>query len=177
VKRTQSPLIIYRPELQSGAKRTIFGALTFTIWLLWFYLWMPLITAILWALGVRYAYIQVFAGARGVGLTSVGVITMVAVCVVIYWSNYNRIRYAESTRRKRAEAVSKAAIGEHFGVSNPATMSLLLQQRRLNLYFDESGQLTGVEPMIDDVSGPAADRESVSADASPLPDAFPATLN
>ena len=176
VKRAQSPLIIYHPERQSGAQRTLFGALTFTIWLLWFYLWMPLITAILWAVGVHTAYIQVFRGARGVGLESVGVVTVVAISVVIYWSNYNRIRYAESTRRKRAEAVSKAAIGEYFGVSNPATMSLLLKQRRLNLYFDASGQLTGVEPMIGDVSGPAADRESMSVGASPIPEALlPAT--
>lgn len=172
VKHAHSPLIIYRPELQSAAQRTIFGALTFTIWLVWFYLWMPLITAVLWAVGVRTAYIQVFAGARGVGLESVGVVTLISIVLVCYWSNYNRIRYAESTRRKRAKAVSKAAIGGYFGISNPATMSLLLEQRRLNLYFDESGQLTGVKPMTSDISGPAADRELVPVEAPDLPDAL-----
>jgi len=161
VKRAQSPLIIYHPERQSGAQRTIFGALTFTIWLIWFYLWLPLITAVLWAIGVRTAYIQVFAGARGVGLESVGIVSLTASAIVCYWANYNRIRYSESTRRRRAGTVSKAVIGEKFGISNPATMSLLLNQRRLNLHFDESGQLTGVEPLTNGVPGPPIGEESL----------------
>ena len=176
MKRAQSPLIIYHPERQSGAQRTLFGALTFTIWLLWFYLWLPLITAVLWAVGVRTAYIQVFAGARGVGLESVGVVTLISIVLVCYWANYNRIRYAESTRRRRAETVSKAIIGEKFGVTNPATMALLLIQRRLKLYFDESGQLTGVEPMTNDVSGPAIDQEIVPVETPNIPEALSPAL-
>ncbi|MHB8390497.1 MAG: poly-beta-1,6-N-acetyl-D-glucosamine biosynthesis protein PgaD, partial [Acidobacteriaceae bacterium] len=168
MKHAQSPLIIYYPERQSTARRTLFGALTFTIWLIWFYLWLPLITAILWAVGVRNAYIQVFAGARGVGLESVGVVTLISIVLVCYWSNYNRIRYAKSTRRQRAKTVSKAVIGEKFGVSNPATMSLLLKQRRLILYFDQAGQLTRVEPLTNDVPGSAVDQESVPVGTSPL---------
>ena len=177
MKRAQSPLIIYHPERQSGAQRTLFGVLTFAIWLIWFYLWLPLITAILWAVGIRYAYIQVFAGARGVGLESVGVVTVVAIGVVIYWSNYNRIRYAESTRRRRAETVSKAVIGEKFGISNPATMSLLLNQRRLKLYFDESGLLTSVEPLTNGVPGPAIDQESLPMGTSTIPEALSPTTS
>ena len=66
--RAHSPLIISHPERQSRTQHALFSTLTVSIWALWIYLWLPLITSILWIVGIRWAYIQVFKGTRGVSL-------------------------------------------------------------------------------------------------------------
>jgi biofilm PGA synthesis protein PgaD len=156
--RAQSPLIISLPERQSGPQHAIFGALTLTIWVLWVYLWLPLITAILWMVGIRWAYIQIFQGTRGVSLWVILWIMLSAIIVVASWSNYNNIRYAKKTRRRRAQPLYKAAIGERFGITNP-TLSLLLRERHLNLYFSASEQLIHVDALKDAPFQPMASRE------------------
>jgi biofilm PGA synthesis protein PgaD len=146
--RAQSPFIISRPERQSGPQQAIFGALTVTIWALWLYLWLPLLTAILWMVGIHWAYIQVFKGARGVSLWVILWIMLATIIIVGYWSSYNNIRYAKKTQRRSAQAVSKSVIGEKFGITR-AALSLLLRQRRLNLYFNDSEQLIHVDAVAD----------------------------
>jgi len=153
--RARSPLIISHPERQSRAQRAIFGLLTLTVWALWFYLWLPLITAVLWVIGIRWAYIQVFKGVRGVSLWVVLWILLATIAVVAYWSSYNNIRYARKTRRRHAQPLYKAAIGERFGITNP-TLSLLLRERHLNLYFSASEQLIHVDALTDASFQPAA---------------------
>jgi biofilm PGA synthesis protein PgaD len=153
--RAQSPLIISRPERQSGPQHAVFGALTLTIWVLWIYLWLPLITAILWMVGIHWAYIQVFQGTRGVSLWVILWIMLSTVIAVASWSNYNNIRYAKKTQRRRAQAVHKAAIREKFGITSP-TLSLLLRERRLNLYFNDSELLIHVDALRDASFQPTA---------------------
>lgn len=140
----KSSLIINRPELQTKVQRTLFGALTLALWMLWFYLWLPLLTALLWIIGIRTAYIQIFRGARGVGLTSLFWISLVVILLVSYWSNYNRLRYAKSARRRRTEITSKAAVAEAFFVNEPNALSMLREKRSLDLLFTDSGQLVYV---------------------------------
>jgi poly-beta-1,6-N-acetyl-D-glucosamine biosynthesis protein PgaD len=153
--RAPSPLIISHPERQSGTQHTLFGALTVGIWALWIYLWLPLITGILWIVGIRWAYIQVFKGTRGISLWVVVWILGAVIVTVAYWSSYNIIRYAGNTQRRRAKAVSKAVIGRKFGVTSDALYTLV-HERRLNLYFDKRGELTRVDAI-----------ESATAEAFP----------
>jgi biofilm PGA synthesis protein PgaD len=153
--RAQSPLIISRPERQSGTQHAIFGALTVTVWALWFYLWLPLITAVLWMVGIRWAYIQVFKGTRGVSLWVILWIMLSVIVIVAYWSGYNNIRYARKTQRRRAQPLYKIAIREKFGITSP-TQSLLLRERRLNLYFNETEQLIHVDPVAEASPHPTA---------------------
>jgi biofilm PGA synthesis protein PgaD len=138
-----SDLIICHPERQSGPQHAVFRVLTVTVWAVWFYLWLPLITAVLWLVGIRWAYIQVFRGARGVSLGLILWILLSVTVVVAYWSGYNRLRYARRTRRRHAQPLSKATIGDKFGITGTA-LSLLMNERCLDLYFDASGQLIRV---------------------------------
>lgn len=156
--RAHLPLIISHPERQSRAQRAIFGALTLTVWALWFYLWLPLITAVLWVIGIRWAYIQVFKGVRGVSLWVILWILLSTIAVVAYWSSYNNIRYAKNTQRRSAQAVSKSVIGEKFGITR-GSLSLLLRRRRLNLYFNDSEQLVHIDVLKDAPDQPTASRK------------------
>ena len=138
--------IIYRPNLQKRLQRTVFGAITFALWVLWIYLWLPLITALLWFIGVRVAYVEIFRGARGISLTNLVWVILVALAVMTYWSSYNLIRYGKRSRRSRAEVVSKTSVAKTFGVHDPNTVALLTERRSLELRFSETGQLLSVEP-------------------------------
>jgi biofilm PGA synthesis protein PgaD len=142
--RINSPLIISHPERQSDTQHALFGALTVSIWVLWIYLWLPLITGILWIVGIRWAYVQVFKGSRGVSLWVIVWILGAVIVAVAYWSSYNNIRYAGRTQRRHAKAVSKTMIGQKFGVTGDA-LYRLMHERRLNLYFNDREELIRVD--------------------------------
>lgn len=156
--RGHSPLIIFRPERQSNQQHALFGGLTVIIWVLWIYLWLPLITGILWVVGLRWAYFQVFRGARGVSLWVIVWILLAVIVAVAYWSTYNNIRYAGRTQRRRAKAVSKTAIGERFGVGGP-TVSMLMRERRLNLHFNDREELIRVDALAGATAQPFSSPE------------------
>jgi biofilm PGA synthesis protein PgaD len=147
--RALSPFIISHPERQSGAQHTMFSALTLSVWVLWLYLWLPLITTILWMVGIRWAYIQVFRGSRGVSLWVIVWILIATAVILGCWSSYNRLRFAKKTQRRQVQALAKSSIGVSFGISG-ATLSVLLRGRRLNLYFDDAEQLIRVTAVSDD---------------------------
>lgn len=150
---TSSPLIISHPENQDPTQRAFFRLLTVAIWMLWCYLWLPLITAFLWMLGIHTAYLLVFRGARGIGLQSVAWIILACISLVLYWSTYNKLRYAKHIRRNRLRVVSKAEVGEEFGILDPEILVRLTKQRCLSLHFDDCGTLLAVE----DLKAPSPD--------------------
>jgi biofilm PGA synthesis protein PgaD len=144
--RAHSPLIISHPERQSGTQHALFSTLTVSIWALWIYLWLPLITGILWIVGIRWAYIQVFKGARGVSLWVIVWILGAVIVAVSYWSIYNSVRYEGRMQRRHAKAVSKTMIGQKFGVTGDALYTLM-HERRLNLYFNDQEELMHVDAL------------------------------
>jgi poly-beta-1,6-N-acetyl-D-glucosamine biosynthesis protein PgaD len=141
-----SPLIISHPERQSGTQHALFGALTVSIWALWIYLWLPLITGILWIVGIRWAYIQVFRGTRGVSLWVIVWILGAVIVTVAYWSSYNNLRYAGRTQRLHAKAVSKIMIGRKFGITEDVLYTLM-HGRSLNLHFNDREELMRVDAL------------------------------
>ncbi len=119
------------------------GILRTVFWVLWFYLWIPLMTAILWLFGIREVYTKVFKGARGANLEVFPWLIIGSVCLVMVWSGYNRVRYGGKTRRLHAEGVSQKAKTDAFGVTNPVFIEHL-HQRKMEIQFDEHGQITHV---------------------------------
>jgi biofilm PGA synthesis protein PgaD len=146
--RALSPFIISHPERQSGVQHTMFSALTLSVWALWLYLWLPLITTILWMVGIRWAYIQVFRGSRGVSLWVILWILIATSAIIGSWSSYNHFRFARKAQRRHVQALAKSSIAKSFGISS-ATLSVLLRERRLNLYFDDAEQLIRVVAVSD----------------------------
>jgi len=78
-------------------------------------------------------------------LLLIGLIVLACNVVVSSWSSYNYIRFVGKTRRRGATAVTHEAVGKFFGITDPATISLLSKERRLNLHFDAGGSLVNVE--------------------------------
>jgi biofilm PGA synthesis protein PgaD len=144
--RAERP-IISRPEAQSIIQRLTSGTLTILAWAVWIYLCFPLITVGAWLLGVHFTYGQLTAGPPINTVLFVILIAFLCSIIVASWASYNYIRFGKRSRRMSQKPISHSAIGKAFGVHDPETLSLLSQERRMNLYFDQTGLLIRVEAL------------------------------
>lgn len=99
-----NPLIIERPELQSGGQRAVFGVLTGMFWLLWVVLWLPLITLLGWAFFGYQFHFRMIALHGYVGFLDVLWLYALTIAVMggglMLWAKYNHLRFRGVERRK-----------------------------------------------------------------------------
>ncbi len=140
--------LVERPELQSGRQRTLYGALTLIFWVLWIYLWLPLLALLAWALGVEqaYKYMIVLGGyndfLRVLGMY--GLVILLLGCGLIVWAIYNIVRFGGGESRLTPLAVTDAQIGRHFGQEHAAIAHWQLA-RCLHVSHDDNGRIACVE--------------------------------
>jgi biofilm PGA synthesis protein PgaD len=142
--RAERPIISH-PERQSMAQRFTSGTLTIIAWAIWIYLWLPVLTAGAWIMGVHLTYAQLLKGPTLNTLLFIVLMALLCSIVVAGWASYNYMRFGKRSRRMGSEPIRHEIIGKAFGVTDPETLSSLLQERRINLYFDNAGALTSVE--------------------------------
>jgi biofilm PGA synthesis protein PgaD len=142
--RAERPVISH-PERQSWKQRLTSRTLGGIAWAIWLFLWMPVISTILWIVGTRITYINIIRAPDERSLLLIFLIMFICNTIVSGWSSYNYIRFAKKKRRRGADTVSHEEVGKLFGVTDPATLSLLLQGRSLSLHFNEAGVLSRVD--------------------------------
>jgi len=152
----KSPLV-ERPDLQSRRQQVLYGALTLAFWSLWFYLWLPLLALLAWALGIQQAfkYMVVLGGYRDV-LALLGIYGLVILLLgggLVAWATYNIIRFRGIERRTAALPVTATEIGMHFG-QDPHAVSGWQNDQRLSVTHDQHGQIARVETLVTDAAGP-----------------------
>jgi biofilm PGA synthesis protein PgaD len=145
--RAERP-IIYHPERQSPKQRFTTQTLKAIALAIWLYIWIPLLSTILWVMGVHVTYTHLVRAPEHKSWLLILIIMMTCNVVVSSWSIYNYTRFAGKNRRRGSAPVSHETVGKSFGVSDPETLSLLLHERRLNLHFDNAGMLVHVEPLV-----------------------------
>ncbi len=122
--------------------------LTTAMWLLYAYLWLPLISLGAWYLGVQFAYgLVIRAGGTDPLISlllSFLLILLGTALVVILWSWIQRARFAKNERRVSSPALAPAAEQEFWHIS-AAEHDRLRSGRRLVVALDETGKLTGIE--------------------------------
>jgi biofilm PGA synthesis protein PgaD len=96
-------MIIEKPELQTSVQRYGWSTVTFAFWMLYVYLWIPLLTLIAWWIGVKlfnYHMIEL-NGYKGLidqlGLYSV-IVVMLSI-TLIGWAEIDRMRFKNQIRR------------------------------------------------------------------------------
>jgi biofilm PGA synthesis protein PgaD len=114
-------LIIDHPDRQNRGRRIGFGIVTLVFWIIWIYLWLPLITAFAWYLGFeRFQYIFIeLDGFEGL-LDILGVyFTVLQLIVVVFlaWSLYNQHRFGGKDKRRQVRKTNYRAMCESFGLS------------------------------------------------------------
>ena len=100
----KNPLIIDRPDLQAWQQKAIFGALTASFWIIWFLLWLPLVTLLAW-LFFGYQFEFQFVDREGylgllAKLTTYGMVVLIMGGSLIAWAKYNHLRFRGNDRRK-----------------------------------------------------------------------------
>lgn len=143
------PLIIERPDLQSGPQRLLSTALTVGFWVLYAYLWLPVLGLLGWAFGVSRFYEEMvrLEGYRPLLqlLGWYGLVVGLLAGSLIAWASWNYRRFRHMHRRAAPRPVGLDQIAGHGGVE-PARLLLWQRARVLTVHHDEDGRIVDVRP-------------------------------
>lgn len=120
------------PKLKSFLRNVGEWSFTTLMWALWLYLFLPLLNVILWFLGVRFFYVEVFEKAGYVQLLNLlnkigwGILAVFA--ILRFWGYYNYIRFGRKERRKSTSSTTVGQLSESFNL--PPEKILELQSQK-----------------------------------------------
>jgi poly-beta-1,6-N-acetyl-D-glucosamine biosynthesis protein PgaD len=145
-KRKDPIEIIDNPSLRSVLRR--FGEWIFTtvMWVLWAYLFFPIINIILWALGIAsfyekvvepYDYFQLLDLVQNCGLMVLGIFLL-----LWFWGVYNYRRFGRRNRRFDSTMADPGEMAEFFDVSVDRVLELRQQKeiKWTSLYIAKKDQ-------------------------------------
>lgn len=138
------PLIIDKPALTPLPSRIGWGTLTFVFWLLWAYLWLPLITSAIWALGfdqviTYFPWSQGNHEMRHLMALYLLIITGLGGSLVS-WAQLEYRRFRHVRRRAMPPFVTIEELAAHAGL-NIADMRDWQNARRLVVTHDDHGKM------------------------------------
>lgn len=142
----RTELIINRPELQRRGQRALHGTLTALAWMVWGYLWLPLITLVAWYFGVRSFITEIVIPDRStLVLTAIVYFIVIAVLggSLLLWSRYNLQRFRDRSRRSASPPVTPEETMEWFELS-AATLEDFRSAGSLVVEHGDDGEVTAV---------------------------------
>jgi poly-beta-1,6-N-acetyl-D-glucosamine biosynthesis protein PgaD len=142
--RAERPIVSH-PERQSLTQHLTSGTLATIAWAVWLFLWLPTLSAIFWMIGLGVTYKSIVRAPNKSSLLFLLLLVLACNLVSSSWASYNYIRFFGKLRRRGSSAVSHETVGRYFGVTDTATLTLILRERRLNLYFNDAGGLVRAE--------------------------------
>ncbi|GAB1595558.1 poly-beta-1,6-N-acetyl-D-glucosamine biosynthesis protein PgaD [Lysobacter claricitrinus] len=138
---------IYTPkEPAPQAMRGVHSVLTLAAWVLYAYLWLPLITVVAWVLGVRTSYVEIYLRNNQVDETIflvILVLAVIATALLVGWAEYNRRRFSGPDRRSNPGNVELPAVAESLGA--PMDLSTRVSHAKsMTLAMGEDARLSGI---------------------------------
>ncbi len=122
--------------------------LTTIMWVLYAYLWLPLVSLGAWYLGVQFAYDLVLRAGGTEPLVSLLfsflLILLITALVVILWSWIQRARFAKNERRLSSPAL-QASDEQAFWDLSDADFEQIRSGKRLVIDLDETGRMTAID--------------------------------
>lgn len=144
---SKRPLIIDNPELQTPRERYAFAALTLVFWIVWFYLWIPVVSLLAWLFGAERFY-QAMITHSGLdaliellGLYSI--IILVMGVILAAWAWYNQVRVRGRDKRRSSITVTPAEVGSFFALK-PEQLDLARYAKHVVIEHDEHGQVKDI---------------------------------
>ncbi|MCD9096959.1 poly-beta-1,6-N-acetyl-D-glucosamine biosynthesis protein PgaD [Luteimonas fraxinea] len=137
-----TPPIIDHTPARGPRKRLASGALTAAAWTVYAWLWVPLITAVAWFIGVRTAYLRLYLNENEIDaflLLSLPVIALICGALLIGWAEYNRVRFSKADRRKRRVKTDEEQVRIALGAS-PLLAAKLRDGRIVRLALDDDAR-------------------------------------
>jgi len=142
------PLIIERPDLQSLRQWYAYAILTLLFWILWFYLWIPLVSLVAWLFGFQLFYQQmiVLEGLRGV-LDLAGWYGLVIALLgssLLCWALYNQLRFRGREKRHHQEKIKAPELAAFHHI-DPALIPRIQQAKRIVIIHDAHGHIQAIK--------------------------------
>lgn len=145
----KTPLIIDRPDLQPWQQKAVFSVATVAFWLLWFWLWLPLVTLAGWLFfGNRFGlHMIALDGYKGF-LGTLAVYGVVILCMggsLLLWAKYNHLRFRDLERRKSAPVPTLGEMSALLGHSENA-IATWRAASVVTVHHDAHGGIQRVHP-------------------------------
>ena len=141
-------IIIERPDLQSPLQRATSGGLTFIFWVIWLYLWLPLVSLVAWLAGIEVFREHMIISGGYEALLDIIVWYLLIIFLLgislISWARYNLVRFRNKGRRKAPISVDRETLARDFHID-----ALQLAQwqgaKDLIIHHDKQGRITQTE--------------------------------
>lgn len=136
-----NPPLIEEPNLRQAKKRYADSFATFMAWMLWVYIWLPLVSLAAWALGFRQAWMHVFLAAHPSvnALLAYLAVTLLLGGGLILWGRYNYHRFRGVERRNAPSDAETRDMAVDFGIPEEQLRQLRASQR-VALGIDDAGR-------------------------------------
>lgn len=143
----KNPMIIDRPELQSNAQRYGWSSITFIFWLLYIYLWLPLITLMAWWVGAKFFNLHIIqlSGYTGL-LDKIGLYAAIVIVIsvtLIGWAKIEHLRFKDKPRRKGRPAVTDTEVAKKYNLQESQLIKLRLE-KSIVVYFSDKGAISQI---------------------------------
>jgi biofilm PGA synthesis protein PgaD len=142
------PLIFERPELQAPQQRVVYGVLTLAFWVLWLYLWLPVVSLVAWLLGGLTFYHEMLERSGYQAVTELlawyGAIVGALGGGLVLWASYNWFRFRSGDRRRPLPALTTRDMAIYFRVGE-ADLAQWQVSKRAVVHRDDHGEITAVE--------------------------------
>jgi len=140
------PDFIYHSDLQTTGQKTTSAVLSSLGWMVWVYLFIPLLSAIAWWLG--YHRVDTYLIHNDAGffhqMALIAPLIIVLGAILLLWAFYNLMRFRGRERRERPDDVSVAEIAHFFEIETRVAEAA--QRSQISTYhFDDTGRITAIE--------------------------------
>jgi biofilm PGA synthesis protein PgaD len=141
-------LHIDTPHLLSRRRRLSDAVVTGLMWILYSYLWAPLISLVAWLLGFEFAY-DVMVRAGGIhtlkeALWWYGIVVACILLIVAAWSMINRRRFGGNDRRQSGTLVGDDELSEFFELDHE-TLRCMQSAHTMRVSLCEDGRVEQVD--------------------------------
>ncbi len=146
----ERPLIIERPDLQPLSQRWGYRSVTLFCWLLWLYLFVPLLSFIAWVAGLSFAYRLLLQDLNVTELwamlSSYGLGIGILAGVYLSWAFYSYLRFRNVERRLATPLIDVATLAASHGLAADTVMQWREQRQQtidpetLTAMFDRSAE-------------------------------------
>jgi biofilm PGA synthesis protein PgaD len=142
-----TPLIFEMPERLSYQRRLAYGTLTLAFWVVWVYLWLPLVTLLGWLggfalfrehIGVRQGWLAFLNN-----LPAYSLVVLILSGALVFWAITNWFRFSGKEARKAVSQVPIEDQATWLGVGQE-DLQAWQQTKRMVVEHDESGRIIKV---------------------------------
>lgn len=117
--------------------------LQFTGWAFWSFLFVPLLTLILWLYQGNLIRNYIFAEEFDIQLHNIMWLAVLVVCfgaTLLLWASFNWIRFRKQHAIKAVINVNNAVLAKYLTIS-PRELEDMKTSKRIVLHYDENGEL------------------------------------